>query len=61
MDTTRDLQMPSGFEVESAAFHPDARAETATAFLERALAFYSSHGIEARRLLTDNAWAYTQS
>lgn len=23
MDTTRDLQMPSGWEVESAALHPD--------------------------------------
>lgn len=27
MDTTRDLQMPSGFEVESAAFHPQGRFE----------------------------------
>ncbi len=41
--------------------HADARAETACAFLERALAFYAAHGIEARRLLTDNAWAYTRS
>jgi transposase len=38
----------------------DARAETATGFLKRALAFYSAHGIEARRLMTDNAWAYTK-
>jgi transposase InsO family protein len=43
-----------------AEIHPDARAETATAFLERALTFFSSHGIEARRLMTDNAWAYTK-
>lgn len=27
MDTTRDLQMPSGSEVESAAFHPRVRFE----------------------------------
>jgi transposase InsO family protein len=38
----------------------DARAATSAAFLERALAFYRSHGIEARRLMTDNAWAYTR-
>ena len=38
----------------------DARAQTAAAFLERALAFYASQGIEARRLMTDNAWAYTR-
>jgi transposase InsO family protein len=38
----------------------DARAETSAAFLERALAFYASHGIETRRLMTDNAWAYTK-
>jgi len=41
--------------------HSDARAQTAAAFLVRALAFYASHGISARRLMTDNAWAYTRS
>ncbi len=44
-----------------AEVHADARAETAAGFLERALAFYGSHGICARRLMTDNAWAYTRS
>ena len=39
----------------------DERAATALAFLERALAFYAEHGILARRLMTDNAWAYTRS
>jgi transposase InsO family protein len=43
-----------------AEIHPDARTETAAAFLERALAFYAAHGIRVRRLLTDNAWAYTR-
>ncbi len=43
-----------------AEIHDDARAATAAAFLGRALAFYASHGIEARRLMTDNAWAYTK-
>ncbi len=35
----------------------DARSQTAAGFLERALAFYVSQGISARRLMTDNAWA----
>jgi transposase InsO family protein len=38
----------------------DVRAETSAAFLERALAFYHSHGIEARRVMTDNACSYTK-
>ena len=37
---------------------PDERAETVTGFVERALAFFASHDITARRLQTDNAWAY---
>jgi transposase InsO family protein len=32
----------------------DERGVTAAAFLERALAFYESHGVTVRRLLTDN-------
>ena len=43
-----------------AEIHPDARAETAAGFLERALSFYGAHGISAKRLMTDNAWAYTR-
>ncbi len=43
-----------------AEVHPDARAQSAAGFLERALAFYEGHGISAKRLLTDNAWAYTR-
>jgi transposase InsO family protein len=42
-----------------AEIHPDERAPTVTAFCERALAFYASHGIVCRGLLTDNAWQYT--
>lgn len=41
--------------------HDDELAPTATGFLERALAFYTAHGIQARRLMTDNAWIYTRS
>jgi transposase InsO family protein len=36
----------------------DERAETAVAFLERALAFFAEHGICAQRLLTDNGSCY---
>ena len=43
-----------------AEIHPDAQAKTAAAFLERALAFFASHGISTQRLMTDNAWAYTR-
>jgi transposase InsO family protein len=38
---------------------PDAKAATVTAFTERALGFFASHGIEAKRLMTDNHWSYT--
>jgi transposase InsO family protein len=38
--------------------HPDERAPTVTAFVERALAFFAGHGIRPRRLQTDNAWTY---
>ena len=37
---------------------PDERDVTAAAFLERALDFYASRGVEVRRLLTDNGNAY---
>jgi len=36
----------------------DERAATTAAFLERALAFFATHGIEVRRLLTDNGNPY---
>jgi len=38
--------------------HPDEQAPTVTAFVARALAFFADHGIRAKRLQTDNAWAY---
>jgi transposase InsO family protein len=38
--------------------HPDEKAKTVTGFVERALAFFASHGIEPRRLQTDNAFTY---
>ncbi|MDX6491642.1 MAG: hypothetical protein QOD43_1887 [Gaiellaceae bacterium] len=44
-----------------AEIHPDQRAATVAAFLERALAFYAGHGIVVKRLMTDNAWIYVRS
>ena len=44
-----------------AEIHSDQQATTAAAFLERALRFYQSHGIVAKRLMTDNAWIYVRS
>jgi transposase InsO family protein len=41
--------------------HADERAQTVTAFVERALAFFASHAIEPRRLQTDNAFAYVHN
>jgi len=39
----------------------DERAATVTAFVVRALAVFAAHGVEAKRLMTDNAWAYTKN
>jgi transposase InsO family protein len=39
----------------------DERAATVTAFVERALAFFSAHGIEPKRLMSDNAFAYVRN
>jgi transposase InsO family protein len=41
--------------------HPDERALTVTGFVERALAFFAAHGIRAKRLMTDNAFAYVRN
>jgi transposase InsO family protein len=41
--------------------HPDERAPTVTAFVQRALAFFAEHGITAKRLQTDNAWTYVHN
>jgi transposase InsO family protein len=44
-----------------AEIHRDERADTVTAFTERALAWYAARGITPKRLMTDNAWIYTHS
>jgi len=41
--------------------HPDERAETVTAFTERALAFFRGLGIEPRRIQTDNHFSYVKN
>lgn len=44
-----------------AEIHADERAVTVVAFLERALAFFSERGIQVKRVMTDNAFAYVHS
>src|SRR6266542_1415528 len=44
-----------------AEIHDDQKAATVIGFLERALAFYASNGITAKRLMTDNGWQYARS
>jgi transposase InsO family protein len=41
--------------------HDDERADTVTAFTERALDWFLDHGIVAERVMTDNAFAYTKN
>ncbi len=41
--------------------HRDERGETVVGFVERAVAFFRSHGVEPRRLQSDNAWTYTKN
>jgi transposase InsO family protein len=39
----------------------DEKAQTVTAFVERALAFFAEHGIVAKRVMTDNAFSYVKN
>lgn len=41
--------------------HQDQRADTVFLFVERALVFFQAHGIHPKRLMTDNAFAYTKN
>jgi len=41
--------------------HRDERAATVTGFLERGLVHLARHGIETKRLMSDNAWTYTHN
>jgi transposase InsO family protein len=41
--------------------HPDERAATVTAFVARALDFFAAHAVHAKRLQTDNAFAYVKN
>jgi transposase InsO family protein len=41
--------------------HDDEKAATVTAFVERALAFFATHGIVAKRLMTDNGFSYVRN
>lgn len=41
--------------------HRDERADTVTAFVERGLAHFAAHGIEVKRLMSDNAFVYRRN
>ncbi|MBA3736275.1 MAG: IS481 family transposase, partial [Actinobacteria bacterium] len=41
--------------------HRDEKAATVTGFVERGLAVFAAHGIEVKRLMSDNAWTYTRN
>jgi len=41
--------------------HPDEQAGTVTSFVERGLAFFASHGIVTKRVMTDNGFSYTKN
>jgi transposase InsO family protein len=41
--------------------HEDEKAGTVTGFVERALAFFAEQGIVAKRLMSDNAFAYVKN
>jgi transposase InsO family protein len=41
--------------------HPDERAATVTGFVERGLAAFAVHGIEVKRLMSDNALVYRRN
>jgi transposase InsO family protein len=41
--------------------HDDEQAATITAFVARALDWFSDHQIHAKRLMTDNAWGYVRN
>jgi transposase len=41
--------------------HDNEKAATVTGFVERALAFYTEHGIVAKRLTTDNGFSYVKN
>jgi Transposase and inactivated derivatives len=41
--------------------HDNEKAETVTGFVERALAYYESHGIVSKRLMTDNGFSYVKN
>jgi len=70
--TGAELRMRVGFEwVHSivddhsryaySELHRDERAATVTGFVERGLAAFAAHGIEVKRLMSDNAWTYTHN
>jgi transposase InsO family protein len=48
-------------QASSAALQADEKADTVTAFFQRALADFAARGIAVRRVMTDGAWSYTRN
>ena len=59
--TTRHALVDDHSRLAYVELHDDETAATVTGFVERALAFYESHGISAQRLMTDNAFTYVKN
>ena len=70
--TGHDRRFPPGYDYAHAIVDdysrlgyaellPDEKALTVTAFVERALAFFAERGIEAKRVMTDNAFSYVRN
>jgi transposase InsO family protein len=70
--TAFDRRFPPGYDYAHAVVDdrsrlgyaellPDEKAITVTAFVERALAFFAEHGIEPKRVMTDNAFSYVNN
>jgi len=43
------------------AVRPDEQAESTVSFMCEAVAFFAGHGVVVERVMTDNAWTYTNS
>ncbi len=61
MSARRTWRYVLGTYLAYVKLHDDERAETVTGFVERALAFFCSHGISTKRLMTDNAFTYVNN
>ena len=68
----RSVETPVGYDYAHAIvddhsrlayveLHDDEKAATVTGFVERALTHFAEHGVVAKRVMTDNAFAYVKN